>query len=101
MQSVDEFEPFELIQNDNYNNPFNQINYKNNQKRHKLYFSLYSSTTSKSSTDKNKYTGIYKDYNLIYIVAESFSEIAVSEELTPTLYKLTLTLNFKHRTNHG
>ncbi len=40
-------------------------------------------------TDKNKYTGIYKDYNLIYIVAESFSEIAVSEELTPTLYKLT------------
>ncbi len=40
-------------------------------------------------TDKNEYTGIYKDYNLVYIVAESFSEIAVSEELTPTLYKLT------------
>ena len=40
-------------------------------------------------TYKNKYTGIYKDYNLIYIVAESFSEIGVSEELTPTLYKLT------------
>ena len=40
-------------------------------------------------TYKNKYTGMYKDYNLIYIVAESFSEIGVSEELTPTLYKLT------------
>ena len=40
-------------------------------------------------TDKNEYTGIYNGYNLIYIVAESFSEIAVSEELTPTLYKLT------------
>ena len=40
-------------------------------------------------TEKNKYTGIFKDYNLIYIVAESFSEIGVSEELTPTLYKLT------------
>lgn len=42
-------------------------------------------------TYKNKYTGMFKDYNLIYIVAESFSEIAVSEELTPTLYKLTHT----------
>ena len=40
-------------------------------------------------TMKNKYTGIFKDYNLIYITAESFSEIGISEELTPTLYKLT------------
>ena len=42
-----------------------------------------------SGTNKNEYTGIFKDYNLVYIVAESFSEIAVSKELTPTLYKLT------------
>lgn len=42
-----------------------------------------------AGTDKNKYTGLFKGYNLIYITAESFSEIAVSEELTPTLYKLT------------
>ena len=40
-------------------------------------------------TFKNEYTAIFKDYNLIYIVAESFSNIAISEELTPTLYKLT------------
>ena len=40
-------------------------------------------------TLKNSYTGMYKDYNLVYIVAESFSEVGVSEELTPTLYKLT------------
>jgi len=40
-------------------------------------------------TDKNEYTGLFKGYNLIYITAESFSELAVSEELTPTLYKLT------------
>ena len=44
-----------------------------------------------SGTDKNKYTGLFKGYNLIYITAESFSEIAVSQELTPTLYKLTHT----------
>ena len=44
-----------------------------------------------SGSKQNEYTGKYSDYNLIYIVAESFSEIGVSEELTPTLYKLTHT----------
>ena len=42
-----------------------------------------------SGTMKNKYTGMFEGYNLIYITAESFSEIGVSKELTPTLYKLT------------
>lgn len=41
-----------------------------------------------SGTEKNEYTGILKGKNLIYIVAESFSEIGVSKELTPTIYKL-------------
>ena len=40
-------------------------------------------------TKKNKYTSIFEDKNLIFIVAESFSTIGVNEELTPTLYKLT------------
>ncbi|MDO4996943.1 MAG: LTA synthase family protein [Bacilli bacterium] len=40
-------------------------------------------------TSKNKYTGMFKDHNLIYITAESFSEIGVDPTLTPTLYKLT------------
>ena len=39
-------------------------------------------------TYKNEYTGMFKDYNLVYITAESFSEIGVSKELTPTLYKM-------------
>ncbi len=42
-----------------------------------------------SGTLKNSYTGLYQNYNLIYIVAESFSEVGVREDLTPTLYKLT------------
>ena len=46
---------------------------------------------SDSPTLQNEYTGMFKGYNLIYITAESFSEIAISEELTPTLYKLTHT----------
>ena len=44
---------------------------------------------NETPTMKNQYTGMFKDYNLIYITAESFSEIGISEELTPTLYKLT------------
>ncbi len=42
-----------------------------------------------SGTAQNKYTGIFKGYNLIYITAESFHQIGVSKELTPTLYQLT------------
>jgi arylsulfatase A-like enzyme len=39
-------------------------------------------------TKQNKKTGLYKDYNLIVITAETFSRWAVREDLTPTLYKL-------------
>lgn len=41
------------------------------------------------ATNKNEYTGMFKDKNLIFILAESFNMIAVDPELTPTLYKLT------------
>ena len=37
---------------------------------------------------KNDYTGKYKGYNLVCITAEGFSPYAISEELTPTLYKI-------------
>lgn len=43
---------------------------------------------SEVGTKKNQYTGMFKGKNLVFIVAESFSEVAVSKELTPTLYKL-------------
>ena len=43
---------------------------------------------NRSVTAKNDYTGIFEGKNLIYILAEGFNEIAVDEELTPTLYKL-------------
>lgn len=44
---------------------------------------------NEEATYKNQYTGMFKDYNLIYITAEGFSEIGIDKELTPTLYKLT------------
>lgn len=39
-------------------------------------------------TSKNKYTGMFENKNLIFVVAESFSEIGIDKERTPTLYKL-------------
>lgn len=38
---------------------------------------------------KNEYTGMFKDYNVIFITAEGFTGYAIDKELTPTLYKLT------------
>ncbi|MGN1357985.1 MAG: LTA synthase family protein [Bacilli bacterium] len=43
---------------------------------------------NEKGSKQNKYTGMFEGKNLIFIVAESFNEIALSEELTPTLYKL-------------
>ena len=44
--------------------------------------------TNSSPTNKNKYTGLFKDKNLIFILAEGFNEIAVDETRTPTLYNM-------------
>ena len=41
-----------------------------------------------SPTNKNEYTGIAEDYNLITICAEAFSPLIIDPELTPALYKL-------------
>lgn len=43
---------------------------------------------NETPTKQNKYTGMFKNKNLIVITAEAFSPIAVNEALTPTLYKL-------------
>ena len=43
---------------------------------------------NETGSKKNKYTGIFEGKNLIFIVAESFSELGVSEKYTPTIYKL-------------
>lgn len=40
-------------------------------------------------TSKNKYTGMFENKKLIFVVAESFSEIGIDKDRTPTLYKLT------------
>jgi lipoteichoic acid synthase len=39
-------------------------------------------------SEKNKYTGLFKGKNLIFITAEAFDTIAIDKDITPTLYKM-------------
>ena len=43
---------------------------------------------SRTPSNKNEKTGMFEGCNLILITAEAFSHLAVSEELTPTLYMM-------------
>lgn len=43
----------------------------------------------RTPTRKNEYTGRFAGKNLIWFTAEGFSSLAVDEELTPTLYRLS------------
>lgn len=44
--------------------------------------------SNRMPTYENQYTGMFQNYNLIFITAESLSPYMVREEWTPTLYKL-------------
>ncbi len=44
---------------------------------------------SLTPSKQNEYTGLFKGKNLVLITAEAFSPWFISEDLTPTLYKLT------------
>ena len=50
--------------------------------------SLDAYVASQVSSNKNEYTGLFEGKNLIMLTAEAFSDEMVSEELTPTLYRL-------------
>ena len=43
---------------------------------------------SVTPTNKNEYTGMFKGYNVIFVTMEAFDYLGVSEEYTPTLYRL-------------
>jgi len=50
--------------------------------------SMHEYFNSITPTETNEYTGMFEGKNLIYIVAEAFSPMAINKDLTPTLYKL-------------
>ncbi|MCM1370532.1 MAG: sulfatase-like hydrolase/transferase [Clostridium sp.] len=43
---------------------------------------------NKSATQKNEYTGLFEGKNLIVVLAESLDKSIITEEFTPTLYKM-------------
>lgn len=49
---------------------------------------LHNYFNNQQPTEQNEYTGIFKDKNVIFILAESLDEIAINKDITPTLYKL-------------
>ena len=49
---------------------------------------LHTFFSNQQPTEQNEYTGIFKGKNVIFIMAESLDEIAINQEITPTLYKL-------------
>lgn len=50
---------------------------------------MHQYVASQTPSKQNAYTGLFKGKNLILICAEAFSDAVISEELTPTLYRMT------------
>ncbi len=44
--------------------------------------------SAQSPSAQNQYTGMFEGYNLIYITAESFSDVVIDRYRTPTLYRM-------------
>lgn len=55
----------------------------------KTLLSIHKYFAGLTPSQKNEYTGRFKGKNLILITAEAFSPYVISQELTPTLYRLT------------
>ena len=69
------------IYNIDFDSLIKETNDKNLISMHKYFKSV-------DATEKNKYTGLFKGKNLIFITAEAFDTIAIDKDLTPTLYKM-------------
>lgn len=50
--------------------------------------SIYEYMSKQEPSKKNEYTGMFEGKNLIVFVAEAFIDLAIDENITPTLYKL-------------
>ena len=49
---------------------------------------IYEYIKNVQASNKNEYTGMFKGKNLVVFVAEAFTDLAIDEQITPTLYKL-------------
>lgn len=76
---------------DNYKRDIDDSTWKNLLENEKdpTIRNLHQYYMSKNITQKNEYTGLFKDKNLILIMTEALDMSIISPELTPTLYRLT------------
>ena len=44
---------------------------------------------NRRASPRNQFTGMFEDYNLIWIIGEAYHTIAIHPEATPTLYRLS------------
>lgn len=65
------------------------IDFNTKENGNKNISSLNNYMSKQYATNKSEYTGMFKEKNLIFILAEGFNEIAVDKDRTPTLYNLT------------
>ncbi len=65
---------------------FEALNAKTDNKTLQSMNNYFSSLTG---SNQNEYTGYFEGKNLVLVMAESFTHVAISESITPTLYKLT------------
>lgn len=68
-----------------YNIDFDKLISETNDKN---LISMHKYFKSVEATEKNKYSGLFKGKNLIFITAEAFDTIAINKDITPTLYKM-------------
>lgn len=86
---IEEPEPVVIEYNEYKDLDFNALS---EQTGNRSVLNIYDYLNTLSPTKKNDYTGLFKNKNLIYICAESFSSLAIDPVITPTLYKMA---------NHG
>lgn len=80
----EELEPGEI----DYGKNEIDINFLEKDNGNKNIKTLNNYISNQVATNKSEYTGMLKDKNIIFILAEGFNEVAVDKERTPTLYKL-------------
>lgn len=81
---------FSITINDKkYNdNEYNIVNLKFKNTNNDEIKEINSYIKSIEPTKKNVYTGLLKNKNVIFILAESFNSIAINKDITPNLYRL-------------
>ncbi len=87
--SADDDTPSYVVKDQILNIDFEKLKAEAEASGDEALFNLHNYFSLQTPTRTNEYTGYFEGKNLIYMVCEGFSPLVISEELTPTLYKLS------------